>query len=89
MSNLSVPKFLTLKLFNRPSPSSTKQFWKPILGGRETFVLGKYPPGTEYCVLLLTFVLPSAVNTLSICIKNMDQFVNQDVNLVLISQHSN
>ena len=36
--------------------------WKPILCGRQTFVLGKCPPGTEYCVLFLAFVLQFAVN---------------------------
>ena len=56
---------------------------KPILFGRQTFVLGKCPPGVKYCVLSLAFVLPSAV-ILSICIKYMDQFVNPD----LIGQHS-
>ena len=35
---------------------------KPILCGCQTFVLGKCPPGAEYCVLPLAFVLPSAVN---------------------------
>ena len=35
---------------------------KPIFCGCQTFVLGKCPPGAEYCVLPLAFVLPSAVN---------------------------
>ena len=27
-----------------------QDIWKPILCGRQTFVLGKFPPGAGYCV---------------------------------------
>ena len=33
-----------------------KVYWKPILCGCQTFVLGKCPPGTRYCVLPLAYL---------------------------------
>ena len=60
MSNLfSQPKTIQPSLHFHHQGIFTSLF---CVGTCQTFVLGKCPPGAEYCVLPLAFVLPSAAN---------------------------
>ena len=79
---------LISKLFNPLSTSSTRAFGSLFCAGYfvQTFILGKFPQGLG---TVLAFVLHSAANTFyQLCMKYMDQFVNHNVNLYLIGQHS-
>ena len=76
----------TLKLFNPSSTSSTSTYGSLFCAG--TMVSFLQEPGTVFppysiCVAFCFEYI------LSIYMKYMDECVNQNVNLVLISQHSN
>ena len=84
-------KNLISKLFNSPSTSSTRAFGSLFCAGTRHLYLVISPPpqgrlGTVFPLgICVAFCYK---HILSICMKYMDQFVNHNVNLYLIGQHS-
>ena len=80
--------FLTQNLFNPPSIFSTRAFGSLFWAGARYLYLVSFAQGPSIFFPFSICIALCCEYILSICMKYLDKFVNQNMNLVLIGQHS-